>query len=424
MQTDLRVDGNSGPFRIRQPKRVGFLRRLLCSYPKINAFIELNNMLASRSRPTEVPLEMVDILNEEYMIDMRKRFASDLASLYKSSLRHCLNQKQFTNENLEDFVHLVKLLGISFAHHVKILSEFDGQAGESQKTVSTPENIFFKELSARIRAEAPGDHEITQEEQVAPDHNKKSRDLSSWLRIPAIAPGGSQSIVGESHYQSTLLKACGGRTENGTTRTYATACLVLEPRNRYDKNAVRVDVGGKIVGYIPAEEAKRFHPIIHKINTNGKPATCRIRFIGGWDRGDDDIGLIGVELDIDPHLTLMHTETPFLPQDRPVQVVGEQCCQEWLESIIKGKKKHILTASLTLSSFDPHKVGEGIVFISVACGETKIGSLQTQMETLYMPLLRSLTSAGCPTTCRAEVWRAKKRLEVTLYLPEPDVSID
>ncbi len=55
------------------------------------------------------------------------------------------------------------------------------------------------------------------------------------------------AIVGESHYQQNIgrVAAVGKRVD-----------LVAEPDDPHDKNAVRVDVDGLTVGYIPRDKAK------------------------------------------------------------------------------------------------------------------------------------------------------------------------
>jgi hypothetical protein len=107
-------------------------------------------------------------------------------------------------------------------------------------------------------------------------------------------------IVGESHYQKALELICGGRTEDGEDDRPVVACLNYEPTNRYDPQAVRVDIGGFPVGYLSRDMAKAFRRAVQK--AGGEDLTefevaAVIR--GGWDRGPDDRGHYGVWLDLD-----------------------------------------------------------------------------------------------------------------------------
>src|SRR6266496_3354445 len=59
-------------------------------------------------------------------------------------------------------------------------------------------------------------------------------------------------IAGEEHYQAALEAMCGPRVPRGVNQ-FETAWLVLE-----DKNAVRVEIGGKQVGYLSPEAANLY----------------------------------------------------------------------------------------------------------------------------------------------------------------------
>lgn len=104
-------------------------------------------------------------------------------------------------------------------------------------------------------------------------------------------------VVGESHYQPALDKICGGRCEDGVNQ-HASATLVLEDDNRYDKNAVRVEISNTTVGYLAREDARLYRKRLRD-KGNKAPRTCRAVIRGGWDRGGDDQGYFGVRLDLD-----------------------------------------------------------------------------------------------------------------------------
>lgn len=60
----------------------------------------------------------------------------------------------------------------------------------------------------------------------------------------------SLAVVGESHYQRALIDIAGPQIEGGRT-VKCQAILNREDGNPYDSNAVRVEIGGDTVGYIP-----------------------------------------------------------------------------------------------------------------------------------------------------------------------------
>lgn len=80
--------------------------------------------------------------------------------------------------------------------------------------------------------------------------------MSKQKRIPYIKGNGSYhfEVVGESHYQPALRRVAGPRSEDGV-RAECIAMLCREPNNPHDPNAVRVEVNGATVGYVPRDMA-------------------------------------------------------------------------------------------------------------------------------------------------------------------------
>lgn len=107
----------------------------------------------------------------------------------------------------------------------------------------------------------------------------------------------SLDIVGELNYQSALEKICGGRTYEGQ-ELIIEAVLVPEDDNPYDKNAVRVDISGKTVGYLSRENARQYRKNLKQAGYAGITAKCSAVIVGGWDRGSGDEGHFGVKLDL------------------------------------------------------------------------------------------------------------------------------
>jgi hypothetical protein len=107
----------------------------------------------------------------------------------------------------------------------------------------------------------------------------------------------SLDIVGESKYQSTLEKICGGRTEEGHEKIVQ-ATLIHEDDNPYDNKAIRVDIDGMTVGYLSRENAREYRTRLKEAGHPGITATCSAIIVGGWDRGARDRGHFGVKLDL------------------------------------------------------------------------------------------------------------------------------
>ena len=117
--------------------------------------------------------------------------------------------------------------------------------------------------------------------------------------VHALAGNGGYRIevVGESHYQEVLEAICGGRTEAGADHD-CVATLVPEPDNPHDRNAIRVDIGGRTVGYLPRADAIGYRDGLALAGIPMGTLNCRAVVRGGWDRGGTR-GYFGVMLDMD-----------------------------------------------------------------------------------------------------------------------------
>lgn len=104
-------------------------------------------------------------------------------------------------------------------------------------------------------------------------------------------------VVGESHYQKALERIAGGRSEDGAEHD-CIAVLVPEPQNKHDRNAIRVDIDGRTVGYLSRSDAIDLGKVLRGKGLGGAILTVNAMIVGGWDRGGDDRGHFGVRLDI------------------------------------------------------------------------------------------------------------------------------
>lgn len=123
------------------------------------------------------------------------------------------------------------------------------------------------------------------------------RDLAQEApRMPG--PGSfDYEVVGERSYQPALEKLAGGRTEDSAD-IECVAVLIPETDNPHDKNAVRVEIRGLTVGYLPRDFAKRYRRYLRHHNQPLACISCNALITGGWDRGFGDKGYFGVRLDM------------------------------------------------------------------------------------------------------------------------------
>ena len=103
-------------------------------------------------------------------------------------------------------------------------------------------------------------------------------------------------ITGEEHYQTALEAIGGPRVSRGVNR-FETAWLILEDKNSRDKNAVRVEIRGKEVGYLRPEAAILFRRQLMARGTPKANGRCQAVIRGGWVSSDGRKGDYEVWLD-------------------------------------------------------------------------------------------------------------------------------
>ena len=106
-----------------------------------------------------------------------------------------------------------------------------------------------------------------------------------------------QEIIVEDHHQGALEAICGSHVARGVNR-FETARLLLEDKNPRDKNAVRVEIRGKQVGYLKPEDAILY---CQQLIAQGLPKAivqCQAVIRGGWLSSDGRKGPYEVWLDL------------------------------------------------------------------------------------------------------------------------------
>lgn len=87
------------------------------------------------------------------------------------------------------------------------------------------------------------------------------------------------NVAGESHCQEALRELTGAGPDE-EVRQDAEAVLVPEPDNPHDPNAVRVEIDGHLVGYLPRAEAVAYGPTIRAVEARGRSAACEATIAG------------------------------------------------------------------------------------------------------------------------------------------------
>lgn len=113
-------------------------------------------------------------------------------------------------------------------------------------------------------------------------------------RVPALAPGRGWvvPVVGEAAYQDALRSAYRKNGGDGHDLKIV-AVLIPEDGNRFDANAVRVEIGRRMVGYLPRELAVQYRAALGE--TAGE---CIAKIVGGFEMDDGTSAHFGVKLNL------------------------------------------------------------------------------------------------------------------------------
>lgn len=98
-------------------------------------------------------------------------------------------------------------------------------------------------------------------------------------------------VVGESHYQPAIRKACGWKGPGQDTLFECLAELVPEPTNPYDQNAIMVKIDGRQVGYLSRRDAAELGDAIPESVLRQGTGMCRAAIAGRADGETQNLGV-------------------------------------------------------------------------------------------------------------------------------------
>jgi hypothetical protein len=225
----------------------------------------------------------------------------------------------------------------------------------------------------------------------------------SWLQWPTIAWGSLHSVAGESYRQEELRQVLAAAADDGPGRL-VTAQLVREPTNPHDPDAVRVEVGGAHVGYLPAALARSSHGLVDALHQSGRPATCRAELTGGTGGKPN----VGITLHVANPWTPFVEGTPFLDGTRctSVTVTKEERYQNPLGTALALHGEATVAAELSIGP-------DGKVDVHV--DRLLVGHLTPRMSERHAARLLLIRDAGLPCSCPARLRRDDKGIvQVTL----------
>lgn len=134
---------------------------------------------------------------------------------------------------------------------------------------------------------------VAREQRAAPRARQTIEPVYDW---PSSGNFDGE-VVGESNYQPAL-RALAGAHGDAAANAEHWAVLLPEDDNRYDSNAVRIEIGGQLVGYLSREDAVTFRDALREQRKWG-PTRCKALVMGGFAQASGSRASYGVRLDLE-----------------------------------------------------------------------------------------------------------------------------
>jgi hypothetical protein len=247
---------------------------------------------------------------------------------------------------------------------------------------------------------------------------KSSSTASTTKSVEAITTGSYiQDVAGESFYFENIKKL----TKNRHGEIFVTATLVREPTNRFDRNAVRVEINGSPVGYIPKDEAVSFHALLNYADEQGMSVTTKAMV--WWRHGEDEYGSVSLDINEPDFAVVVNqqelaTSGVIWPAGGRIPVLKEN---ENLESV-----NELLTLAYgesgctALVEVRAHTNDKGKTMVEILRRDQRLGELSPAAGKKFMPVLEKLQATGVPLFMLCEVSGNMLAAEITLLAKSPE----
>ena len=113
-------------FKETPKKDPSFFQRLFKKEPVDNAFVELNNLLATKELKNITTAD-VNSISSRYKIDFLRKFPNKLKELYGKYLTFCLTDNKLQDEEIEELKKLKSLLGLKDKDIEEVHNQVAGQ---------------------------------------------------------------------------------------------------------------------------------------------------------------------------------------------------------------------------------------------------------------------------------------------------------
>lgn len=221
-------------------------------------------------------------------------------------------------------------------------------------------------------------------------------------------------VVGESNYFNNIKKIVGGRDGEHTK----IATLIREPNNKFDKNAVRIDIDGLTVGYIPRDEAVGYHRLLEFAAGKGRSLGANARLWWNEDYGSVSLDLTEPDFAVFVNADSLPSEAVIWPSGNKYQVTKET---DYLPSIQKINELCYGTSGCAIyleAQCEMTEKNKQVISLSYL-GE-KVGELSAQMSKKFWPGFSVVSQSQKALYVRANVVQSALSAEIVIFAKSPE----
>ncbi|MFI2488519.1 HIRAN domain-containing protein [Promicromonospora kroppenstedtii] len=231
-------------------------------------------------------------------------------------------------------------------------------------------------------------------------------------------------VAGETYRQDEIRRVFAGtRYESDAgAEIMGQALLSDDSANPYDGNAVAVWFNGEHVGYLSADDAEKYSPIVRELAAQGRVLRVEAR---AWarERQDDDYYGSGLgaritvfppadPIAIRPVNNLPEGPHVVLPTGRAVQVTKEDQHMTVLGEVVAHGTGSGIVA--TLHAVEEQRARSTTELVEVRYNGQRIGVLSAQMSNQLLSLVKYIEARDKVPVARATVVGSRLQADVTL----------
>ncbi|HEX8769038.1 MAG TPA: HIRAN domain-containing protein [Jatrophihabitans sp.] len=235
-------------------------------------------------------------------------------------------------------------------------------------------------------------------------------------------------LKGTEHRQDAILSLLPRRGLRDGVDLETTGQLIPEPTNPYDANAIGCWVQGRLIGYLPREEAARYTAPLAQFVRSGLVPTTNVRlWVREFEEYDYDggreakkkryytsarVGLAEPDL-LGPVNLAPPKPRAELPDGGAVKVTGTQENLQHLLAVLADRSAAWAYGVLEPMTLSGARSSKTVVQVSI--NGRPAGTLSPQMSTYYLPIVQPLTAAGCHAVVRVLLKGSPVSVAATVY---------